>query len=85
MIKYPRRNINRTLRVGQIIEFQGQPFEVLRVTESNAAVRPLAKREVIMKTIGEKTIKFTAPLKTEYISAESEVMILAPNREGYKP
>lgn len=83
---YPVRNPpNRLLRVGQIIELLAGAHEVLRVSESGAVVRPLAKRQVEVKTLGGKEVKFSAPLNTFSICAESEVMILAPRKEDYKP
>ena len=73
------------MRVGQIIQLLAGAHEVIRVSESGAVVRPVAKRQVEVKTIGGKEIKFSAPQSSFSIATESEVLILAPNKESYKP
>ena len=64
-----------TLRPGDVVEYAGQPCQVVRVTESAAVIAVVQKPRTITPRFG-KPVTFTPSPKLERISAQSEIPIL---------
>ena len=64
-----------TLRAGDVVEYAGQPCQVIRVTESAAVVAVVQKPRTITPRFG-KPVTFTPAPKLERISTESQLPIL---------
>jgi hypothetical protein len=63
------------LRAGDVVEYDGQPCHVVRVTESAAVVAVVQKPRTIIPRFGQPVTIQPAP-KLERISAQSEIPIL---------
>jgi hypothetical protein len=64
-----------TLRAGDVVEYAGQPCQVLRVTESAAVVAVIQKPRTITPRFGKPVTIQPSP-KLERISQQSEIPIL---------
>ena len=64
-----------TLRAGDVVEYAGQPCQVIRVTESAAVVAVVQKPRTITPRCGQPVTIQPRP-KLERISAQSEIPIL---------
>jgi hypothetical protein len=64
-----------TLRAGDIVEYAGQPCQVLRVSESSAVVAVVQKKRTITPRFG-KPVTIQPKPKLEHISPNSEIPIL---------
>ena len=64
-----------TLRAGDIVEYAGQPCQVIRVTESAAVVAVVQKPRTITPRFRKPVTIQPAP-KLERISPQSEIPIL---------
>ncbi len=64
-----------TLRAGDVVEYAGQPCQVVRVTESAAVVAVVQKPRTITPRFGKPVTIQPAP-KLERISATSALPIL---------
>jgi hypothetical protein len=64
-----------TLRAGDVVEYAGQPCQVIRVTESAAVVAVVQKPRTIIPRFGKPVTIQPAP-KLERISATSALPIL---------
>jgi len=87
-MKILMRTHGQPLRKGWIIQHENQPFEVIRTSDSNAAIRPFSRRAVEIRPrfaeAGAKPVTFTAPRATVYISECSHVAVLALTRAEYE-
>ena len=68
------------LRVGDVIEQDGEEWIVDLVNPCRARIKPLRKRQVSYETLEGKKVEFEASRKWANISPQSEVPIL---RRGY--
>ena len=64
-----------TLRAGDVVEYAGQPCQVIRVTESAAVVAVIQKPRTITPRFGKPVTIQPSP-KLERISPESQIPIL---------
>lgn len=64
-----------TLRAGDVVEYAGQPCQVLRVSESAAVVAVVQKPRTITPRFGKPVTVQPKP-KLAHISANSEIPIL---------
>ena len=64
-----------TLRAGDIVEYAGQPCQVLRVNESAAVVAVIQKPRTITPRFGKPVTIQPSP-KLEHISPQSEIPLL---------
>jgi len=64
-----------TLRAGDIVEYAGQPCEVLRVNDCAAVVAVIQKPRTITPRFGKPVTIQPSP-KHAWISAQSEIPIL---------
>ena len=64
-----------TLRVGDLVEYAGQPCRVIRVNDSAAVVAVIQKPRTITPRFGQPVTIQPAP-KRERISPHSEIPIL---------
>ena len=64
-----------TLRVGDLVEYAGQPCRVVRVNESSAVVAVIQKPRTIMPRFGKPVTIQPSP-KLERISPNSPLPIL---------
>ncbi len=64
-----------TLRAGDIVEYAGQPCQVLRVSESAAVVAVVQKKRTITPRSG-KPVTIQPKPKLAWISPNSEIPIL---------
>ena len=70
-----------TLRAGDVVEYAGQPCQVIRVTESAAVFAVVQKPRTITPRFGKPVTIQPAP-KLERISATSALPILSrPNSQ----
>ena len=65
-----------TLRAGDVVEYAGQPCQVLRVTESAAVIAVVQKPRTITPRFGKPVTIQPAP-KRAWISPNSEIPILS--------
>jgi hypothetical protein len=64
-----------TLRAGDVVEYAGQPCQVIRVTESAAVVEVVQKPRTITPRFGQPVTIQPRP-KLERISSQSQIPIL---------
>ena len=64
-----------TLRAGDVVQYAGQPCQVIRVTESAAVLAVVQKPRTITPRFGRPVTIQPAP-KLERISPQSEIPIL---------
>lgn len=64
-----------TLRAGDVVEYAGQPCQVLSVSESSAVVAVIQKPRTITPRFGQPVTIQPAP-KLAHISPNSEIPIL---------
>ena len=64
-----------TLRAGDLVEYAGQPCQVIRVSESAAVIAVVQKPRTITPRFG-KPVTIQPKPKIEHISPNSEIPIL---------